>query len=158
MIGREYDDVHFLSLNCVYCTWTISVAQNLCAWCFAKQVLRLSSHLLSNSIWDFTTTWKGCWQFYITLNIFLWYTVYIYFNLLVRHYFCMFMYDLSWKNVESFIGCLQFLVMGLSKSVQYYSWPHDKDHSNLLGTFILYTCIHKQNISPKYNVIVYVFC
>lgn len=97
---------------------------------------------MSYSTWDFNTTLKGCWQFYITLNIFLWYTVYIYFNLLVRHYFCMFMYDLSWKNVESFIGCLQFFVMDSLKIcaiLQLTSWQRSFKLTGYLYIIHMYT-------------------
>lgn len=88
----------------------LSCPEPLCLMlCYTSSVSKFP--LIVKFHWDFTTTLKGCWQFYITLNTFLWYTVCIYFNLLVRHYFRMFMYDLSWKNVERFIGCLQFFVM-----------------------------------------------
>lgn len=75
-------------------------------------------------------------------HFFLWYTVYIYFNLLVRHYFCMFMYDLSWKNVKRFIGCLQFFVMDSLKICAIFkltSWQSSFRLTGYLYIIYMYT-------------------
>lgn len=86
-------------------------------------------------------------------HFFLWYTVYIYFNLLVRHYFCMFMYDLSWENVKRFISCLQFFVMDSLKICAIFKLTSWQSSFKLTGyLYIIYNVhvyIHKCELVPN---------